>query len=319
MIRKNLIGALALACALGVASVARAQEQPAQPGGGLRPTDGAPSSPDPVAPAPAPAAPEAPPQVEGAPKAPPADPGNWKGQAPPAQGSDPLAAPAAPAAPKDPNYIANDDPRAGRIIDKNYSDAIKVYEGVLKNDGESVENLDHRIESNEKLVANYKKKLNECNEAKRRMQVELFNRTFYLKQQRDKGAIPDDVYEKMVKNEEKKYNDRSASTTSDIAFYEKEIQDAEGRLNGLRAERRIQVTTTKSMMAASGKPKKPPMTASQRLTTSLKDRLSKVWPAETKNPMDGAPVCEECLKPGAAPSAPQGEPPAVAAGQNGGS
>jgi hypothetical protein len=327
------IGTLSLVFALALAGTARAQDT----NGGLRPTDGAPATPDPAPPpappAPAvPATPDTPPQVESAPK-PPADPGNWKGGPAPAApaggaaGADPLAAPATPQAPpKDPNTIDNDDPRAGKIIDRNYSDAIKIYDNVLKNDGESVENLDHRIESNEKLVANYKKKLTDCNDQKRRMQIELFNRTFYLKQQRDKGAIPDDVYERLIKQEEKKYADRSAQTTSDIQFYEKEIQDAEGRLSTLRAERRVQVTTFKSNQIAKGpNGKKPPMKASQRTILSLQERLQKLSAFETKNPMDSGPVCDECLRPqGPGPMAPPpGNPqgpsdPSLAQSQGGG-
>ena len=110
----------------------------------------------------------------------------------PAGGADPLAGGEAAKPAADPNAIQNDDPRAGPIIDRNYRTAIQTYDNVLK-DGESTENLDHRISTNEKLVADYKKRLAVSNEAKRRYQVELFNRTFYLKQQKDKGAIPDDV------------------------------------------------------------------------------------------------------------------------------
>jgi hypothetical protein len=336
----NLLLALTLALALGGA--ARAQD--ATPGG-LRPTDkpadpvapAAPAGgvgadkPDPIAPPQAPATPDTP-TVEAAPK----DPGGWRGQPPaapapagvpqaapagaptaPAGGADPLAGGEAVKPAADPNVIQNDDPRAGKIIDRNYAAAIKTYDDVLK-DGESTENLDHRISTNEKLVADYKKRLAVSNEAKRRFQVELFNRTFYLKQQKDKGAIPDDVYEKLMKQEQKKYDDKSATTRSDCDFYEKEIADAEKRLAELRAERRVTVVNNRTNFAGKGgimgKPK-PQRKPSEIQIGTLKDRLSKLSTFEPKNTMDSSPLCDECAKAQApaapaAPSAPADQPQA---------
>jgi hypothetical protein len=335
----NFAGALALIFALSGA--ARAQEQ-----GGLKPTDGtpppapalAPGAPTPAADpvAPPPNTPQAPatadtPTVDGANK----DPGGWKGQAPappPAgvpQAGDPLsgpaalggaAAPVAPA-PVDPAQEEAERKKNDRIIENNYGTAIKIYEDELKNDGESAENLDHRIQTNEKLIAKYKAALGQANEVKRRQQVELFNRTFYLKQQRDKGAIPDDTFEKLMKSEEKKYNEKTQQARSDIEFYEKEIADAEKRLNDLRAERRIAAATNTTNLAANGKPKQKPKPHTAVVVDTLKSRLQRLSEFEPKHTMDGAPVCEPCMSgtpsaPPAAGAAPTGPPAGAPGGGN---
>ncbi len=308
--------ALTLALLLGLSGMARAQDQ-----GGLRPADdkgGAPQQPqDPVAP-PAttpPNTPQAPatadtPTVEGPNSK---DPGGWKGQTPPPtqagvpQASEPLAQNPTPV---DPAQEEETRRKEGRIIDRNYEEAIKTYEKSLGNEGEQLGDLDHRIQTNEKIVANYKKRLAEANEVKRRQQVELFNRTFYLKQQRDKGAIPEDTFDKLMKQEEKKYNEKTSQARSDVEFFEKEIGDAEKRLNDLRAERRISVVNTKTLQASS-KPKKPPMKPSQRMVTSLKDRLQRLSEFDPKHTMDTATLeVGPSLPPQAQQPAPDAQAPA---------
>jgi len=322
----NLVLSLALLVALG--GMARAQDQ-----GGLKPTDDkggaapAPATPAPPgAPAPAtdpvappPNTPQAPatadtPTVEGTNK----DPGGWKAQTPPPaqagvpEASDPLAAKPAPA-PVDPAVEEETRRKNDRIIDRNYEDAIKTYEHVLSNEGESSADLDHRIKTNEDLIARYKKLLAQANDVKRREQVELFNRTFYLKQQRDKGAIPEDTFDKLMKTEEKKYNDKTAAARSDIDFYEKEIADADKRLNDLRAERRVSVATYRTNQYANGKPKKPPMKPSQRMVGTLKEKLARLSEFDPKHTMDSASVEETVLAPNPG-AAPQGQAPGPDAG-----
>lgn len=305
----NFAASLALLFALSGA--AKAQD------GGLRPTDdkggnvpGAPApATDPVAPPPN--TPQAPatadtPTVEGGQK----DPGGWKQPTPaPAQAGVPEADPlTAKPAEVDPAQAEAERKKNDKIIENNYNSAIKTYENVLKNEGESVENLDHRIKTNENLVAKYKKQLAEANEVKRREQVNLFNRTFYLKQQRDKGAIPEDTFDKLMKTEEKKYNEKTTTARSDIDFFTKEIADAEKRLADLRAERRISTVTINSNKAAQGKAKKPPVKQSTRVVNTLKDRLQRLSEFEPKHTMDNAPLCEPCIQTSPmAPAAPAAE------------
>jgi hypothetical protein len=317
MIRSKLT--LALVFVLGLGAPTFAQDKPLAPTGEA-PMGGAPAG---EAPAADPAAPVAPPQVPATPDTPtvegsPKDPGGWKGQQQPAgttpqagvpeTAADPLAAGNTPPAKEvDPAEQAKNN----RIIDNNYNAAMKTYEDVLNNEGEPVQGLDHRIKTNENLIADYKKKLAATNEQKRRLQVELFNRTFYLKQQRDKGAIPEDVYEKLMKQEEKKYQTKSANVTSDAQFLEKEIGDAEKRLTELRAERRVHVTaqnTTKAVKGGPGGKAKAPQKASEKLIGGLKGRLQKLNAFETKRLMDGYSVCEQCLAPHA-PGGPHGGAP----------
>lgn len=307
----NLLrGAASLALLFALSGAAKAQD------GGLRPAEPAPAS-DPVAPPPN--TPQAPatadtPTMEGQPK----DPGGWKQQTPPpAQAGVPEADPLAQKpAEKTPEELEAERKKNDRVIDNNYNEAIKTYEKVLANEGESVENLDHRIQTNEKLIANYKKKLAEANEMKRREQVQLFNRTFYLKQQRDKGAIPEDTFDKLMKQEEKKYNEKTVQARSDIEFYEKEIGDAEKRLNDLKAERRISVTQMNTNKVVNGgKPKKPPVKPSIRTVNTLKDRLQRLSEFEPKHTMDNAPICEPCIQTApAAPPAASTPPDAAPAG-----
>ncbi|MEZ0227079.1 MAG: hypothetical protein ACAI25_00520 [Planctomycetota bacterium] len=309
-----------LALLVALSGVAKAQDgklQPTEGGnapamvGGDNPGAPAPAQ-DPVAPPPN--TPQAPatadtPTVEGQPK----DPGGWKQSTPaPAQAGVPEADPLAKPAEVDPAAAEAEKKKNDKIIEKNYDTAIKIYEGVLKNEGESMENLDHRIGTNEKLIAKYKKALAEANEVKRREQVNLFNRTFYLKQQRDKGAIPEDTFDKLMKTEEKKYNEKTSQARSDIDFYTKEIADAEKRMNDLKTERRISVTSIKATQAANGKKAKPPVKASQKIVNSLKDRLQRLSEFEPKHTMDNAPLCEPCVQtsPGAPAPAPAEAAPA---------
>jgi hypothetical protein len=314
---RRLSKVTAFAIALALAAPAFAQDAK---GGALRPVA------DDPAPAPAPAPAESlPPPAAPAPAdapAPAADPGAWRGQpaapapaapapAAPANGADPLAQPQAPAAPapaKDPNEIGPDDPRAAKIIEKNLTDAENTYTGVLAEDG-AVDNLDHRIASNEKMAADYKSKLAGISNERRKIQVELYNRTFYLKQQRDRGAIPEDVFNRLVKQEEKKFSEKSSRLKSDVDFYEKEIADAEKRLVDLRAERKLKVglVSPKKKGAVGKNGKAAPKTGSS-LVMSLKDRLEKLSAFRTRNTMDG-PVCEACLRQRGHAGPHTGEPP----------
>jgi hypothetical protein len=304
--------ALSLGLLFALSGAARAQDQGNNQNqsdqGTLKPTQPTPPK-DPVASPPntpqAPATADTPTVQGDTPK----DPGGWKGAQPaPAPAGVPEADPLAGKAPVDPQAEEAERKKNDRIIDRNYDEAGKIYDKALATEGESAENLDHRIQVNEKLIADYKGRLAKANAQKRTFQVELYNRTFYLKQQKDKGAIPEDTFDKLMKQEEKKYNEKSAQARSDVEFYEKEIADAEKRLNDLRTERRIStvMTNTKAGVNPNVK-KKPPVKQSVAMVNTLKGRMQALSAFEPKNTMDGAPLCDPCMTPApTAPAAPAG-------------
>lgn len=179
--------------------------------------------------------------------------GGWLGEqpaTPPAEGAtDPLlpppAAPAAPEAGAPAPAVTETPPvdplaekKRGRQIDANYDKALKTYEDITQ-PHHKIEALKRRIANNEKIVRDYSARLATSGDERRRLQVELFNRTFYLKQQLEKGQIDQAGFDKTIAKEEREYEQRVKNLKSDIESWRREVSEAERRLVQMQGELRM--------------------------------------------------------------------------------
>ncbi len=239
----------------------------------------------------------------------PRDPGGWAGDEQPAQpapapdgaapaGSDPLAPGATPApAPTDagePAAPAPVDPeeqrRRGRQIDKNYKAALDIYED-MDDPRHGVEMLERRIANNEKIVAEYRKRLAQSQEQRRTLQVDLFNRMFYLRQQKERGQLNQEAYDRLARQEERNYEERVSALKGEIEACQRELSQAQERLDALRAEKRmVDAMMSKSGRRGSGSAAKAPVPApkpGERVLTALEERLRQLDKFEVRSTMGG--------------------------------
>lgn len=214
--------------------------------------------------------------------APPADEG-WLDES-----SDPLAPDKAPPPPPAEEMTPAEKQKRERTIDKNYSDAQKTYQEILTAD--PVDPLERRIKNNERIVGEYTGRIRNAAQARRQGQVELYNRTFYLKQQLDKKQITPEVYRKLIAEQEAKFQQLNDTSKRNLAAWQKEVDEARKRLEDLRAQKRLleaqrprerRTRKRKGAKGGEGGPAKPQLFG--RLRTRL-DRLAKY---ETRHTMDG--------------------------------
>lgn len=200
----------------------------------------------------------------------------------PSAGS-PAPAPQAEEAPVDPAA----ERRRQRQIDKNYDDAQSTYQEVLSAD--QLEPLERRIAANERIVKEQQVKIDQARAERRQLQVDLFNRALYLKQQREKGQITADAYAKLIQEEETKSNERSEVLKQDIALWTKEIKAAQVRLDDLQSQRRM-------LLAARPRQRKTPKQAAAakraaepgaELLATLEQRMRKLARYSTRNTLSG--------------------------------
>lgn len=218
------------------------------------------------------------------------------GPAPPAGGDDPLApspgasadgGPAAEAAPVDPAEQALQEKRRGKQIDRNYQQALDVYDDIGQ-PRHQLSSIDKRIANNERIVREYSERLARVGDERRRLQVELFNRTYYLRQQQEKGQIDQATFDRLIAKEEREYEARVKNLKSDIASWEKEVAAASKRLETMRGERRmLQATLPREGRRLRGDPAaKPKMRPGQRLLGALDAQLRQLEKFEPRNTMD---------------------------------
>lgn len=214
--------------------------------------------------------------------------------APAGGGADPLAPGAAPApaaadpapAPVDPE----EQRRRGRQIDKNYKAALDIYED-MDDPRHGVEMLERRIANNEKIVSDYRRRLAQSQEQRRTLQVDLFNRMFYLRQQKERGQLNQEAYDRLARQEERNYEERVAALKGEIDACQRELSQAQERLDSLRAEKRmIDAMMSKSGRRGSGAQAKAPIPApkpGERVLTALEERLRQLDKFEVHSTMGG--------------------------------
>jgi hypothetical protein len=150
--------------------------------------------------------------------------------------SDPLSPEKTPASEKA-ELTPAEKKKRDRQINKNYSDAQKTYQQILTSDPSAP--LARRIANNERIVKEFGGRIQRSAKERRQAQVDLYNRTFYIKGQRDKKQITPEVYENLIAQEEEKFNRIDASFKRNVAAWQKEVDDAQKRLSSLRAQKRL--------------------------------------------------------------------------------
>ena len=127
--------------------------------------------------------------------------------------------------------------KRGRLIDRNYSDAQKTYGEVLAMD--PTRPLERRIKNNERIVTDFRARIARATKTRRQAQVDLYNRTFFLKAQLDKKQVTADVYDKLILAEEEKFKRSEANYKMNVVAWQKEVDEALTRLKDLRAKHRL--------------------------------------------------------------------------------
>lgn len=192
-------------------------------------------------------------------------------------------------------------------IDGNYDATVAIYQNILDKQGYDPANLDRRIQANEEMIARYKPALVCAETELRKMQVDFMNRAFQLKQQKEHGQITDDMFGKLIAQEELKHNRKREGLAQDVEFYKDEIVQAETRLKELREQRRLVAERAKREGREPPKKKAPGEALFQGFSATL-DQLSGF---NTRFTMDGGAACRSCNhfhRPEAA-HGPQGTPP----------
>jgi hypothetical protein len=191
----------------------------------------------------------------------------------------------------DPEKAAADAKKRDRAIDKNYQAALDIYQDMDRPE-RGITGLDRRIQNNERLVADYHRRIGAAQEQRRQQQVELFNRTFFLRQQRERGQITQEVFDKLIRQEERKYEEDTANLKASLEAWQRECSQAEARLDSLKAERRmLQASTARPALRGrqaqqQGGPVPAPKPG-ERLLGSLQERLRQLDHFDTHDTLDG--------------------------------
>lgn len=202
----------------------------------------------------------------------------------PAAEVDPLA-PTAPAAA--PELTPEERARNERQIQRNYDEAEKIYEGII--DSDPVAPLDRRIANNERIVNEYRQRIRAASEERRELQVQLYNRTFYLKQQLEQGKLTRDAYDRMIVEEERKYEQRGKVLREHIEAWKQEYAAANARLTELKSKRQMLLAQRpralrgKQGARAEQKRARP----GEALLGTLRERLRRVGRFSTRHTLDG--------------------------------
>lgn len=212
------------------------------------------------------------------------------------EGRDPLSPTAQPApepgvdpVPEE-ELTADEQRKRGRVIDRNYQEAQRTYGEVLAKDPTGP--LDRRIKNNERIVTEFSGRIENGTKARRQAQVDLYNRTFFLKQQLDKKQITPDVYERLIREEEDKFARAEATYKVNVVAWQQEVDEAQKRLDELRSQRRL---------LEAQKPRRPAPRRTRgggeaegeggpqgsRLVGTLRDRLQRLGHFERRNTLDG--------------------------------
>ncbi|MCA8922582.1 MAG: hypothetical protein KDD82_12285 [Planctomycetes bacterium] len=226
---------------------------------------------------------DAPPPVEDGAPPPVRDLEGWLGEGDGAQ-ADPLAPDAGPA-PAEPELTREEQRKRSRAIDHNYDKALEIYDDLSLPHHE-VEALDRRIANNERLIKDYGARIARAREERRTLQVELMNRGFYLRQQREQGQITQQVFEQQMAHEERVSESRDKALKGDLASWTREVQAAETRLQDLKNQRQMLARTLPRGRTTKAEAPKP--RPGQRLMTTLETRLQKLGRFRVRHTLDFA-------------------------------
>lgn len=172
----------------------------------------------------------------------------------------------------------------------NYDATLDIYKNILDKQGTDPANIDRRIQSNEEMIGKYRPQLAQAQSELRKMQVEFMNRAFQLKQQKESGQITEEMFGKLITQEEMKQGHRKEALAQDVAFYKDEMTQAEIRLKDLREQRRL----VAERAAREGKLQEPKKKPGEALLQGLSGQLEKLSAFQTRFTMDGNVRCRAC-------------------------
>lgn len=254
----------------------------AQDGGGLRPID--------------------PVQDPLEPGGSPSDPGGWVGDdgagpqpgqlgpapapapAPGGQAGDPLAGPS------EAELTPEERRRRDRVINRNYERALDTYQDA-SDPSHSLASLDRRIANNERIITEYRQRIAQAQEERRVLQVEMFNRILYLRQQRERGDITQQMFDDLARQEERQFEQRSRQVNEDLEAWHREVQQAEQRLTELRSRRRMLSATVprqhrRHAQEQQQAAQQPQVGHGERIVTSMAERLRRLNRFRTHHCLD---------------------------------
>lgn len=220
------------------------------------------------------------------------DAGGWLGEdeaapvsPPAAEQADPLSDPSGATPAPAPELTPDEKRKRERQIDNNYSSAQKIYQGIINSD--KLEPLERRINNNERIIREYNAKIRQGLAQRRELQVQVFNQSFYLKQQLDRAQISQEVYDRMIATEEQKYDQRVADLKQDVQLWRKEVKEAKRRLAELKSEERMIVASRPKLRKRRKAAQKPKVRPGERLMTNLTAQLRRLNAFRTKQTLDG--------------------------------
>jgi hypothetical protein len=160
---------------------------------------------------------------------------------PPAGDPGPNRTPEARRAPEERRAPETGRPReeVDKAIDRNYNLTLEIYERILEEDRSVTVHLEQRIKANEDMIKAYAPKMQAAEDRLRKLQVNFINRVFHLKRQREAGTITEEVFQRLVQDEETKFRRFKKELAGDVTFYREEIGAAEKRLMELKARLEI--------------------------------------------------------------------------------
>jgi hypothetical protein len=223
------------------------------------------------------------------------DAGGWLGEEemtpPPADQADPLSGPSTPsaapeaAAPKPAELTPEERRRRDKQINRNYDKAQEIYQGIINSD--KLQPLERRIANNERIIREYNGKIRQGLAQRRELQVQVFNQSFYLKQQLDRGQISQDVYDRMILKEEQKYEQQVADLKKSVGLWRAEVKTAKARLAELKAQHRMVMASRPKLRKRRKAAKKPKPRPGHKLMTSLQGQLRQLNAFRTKHTLEG--------------------------------
>jgi hypothetical protein len=183
-----------------------------------------------------------------------------------------------------PQLTPEEQRRRSRQIDNNYRKAQDIYQGIINSD--KLQPLQRRIANNERIVREYNGKIRRGLAQRRELQVQVFNQSFYLKQQRERAQISQDVYDRMIVAEEQKYDHAVADLKKDVQLWRKEVKEAKRRLAELKSKQRVIVASRPKTRKRRKAARKAKIRPGQKLMTNLSSQLRRLNRFRTKHTLE---------------------------------
>jgi hypothetical protein len=119
----------------------------------------------------------------------------------------------------------------------------------------------------------------------------MFNRILYLRQQRERGDINQDMFDRLAREEERQFELRSRQVNEDLEAWHSEVQQAEQRLTELRSRRRMLSATVprphrRHAREQQEQAQQPQIGHGERIVSSMAERLRRLNRFRTHHCLD---------------------------------